>query len=183
MSTKKAKPLVREEYLTIKVEEFDLTVETAINSEARKRHPEDDSMSLFRYGASIDLMGTCISPTKRANESYRISINKSPPGRIDFDATLRDVHVKGDDGLPKFRKSRGELLPVYDIPWGLGLLTRKRGPTNWEGWIRVLEPTLTQILIVLNHNRPLYLRIRERRIDRTRCIDGLSLHTSDPTDE
>ena len=184
MQKKKSKPVVREEYLTIKIEDFNIMVETSINSEARRRRPESDSVNLFRDGPFIEITGDCTSPADRANERYRIAIFKNANGVIDFDAKIRDVHVIDKDGLPKYRKAGGRLLPVYDIPEGFAVISRKRGPVNWDGGLWMPNETITQLLIVLTRmQHPLYLRIHERKIDRTHWLDGLSLHTSDPTDE
>ena len=83
----------------------------------------------------------------------------------------------------KYRKVSGRSLPVYDIPEGLGLLDKDRGTRNWNGWLWVPEQTLTQMLILLTNVKPLYLEIHERKVKRTRWINGLRVQTTDPNEE
>ena len=98
-----------------------------------------------------------------------------------FDTKLRDVHVREEDGSPKYQKVKGQLLPVYNLPAGLGLLQRKRGPINWDGWIWAPEPMITQMLVLLGTVRPIFLHVQEHKLDRTRWIEGLTLQTTDPS--
>ena len=125
MSKKKAKPV--EEYLTLNVEDFSVDVSTAINPEARKPSQEDDSVDLYDYGSFIQINGICTSPEDHVNQRYGIVVLRNRPHAVDFDAKLRDVCVRGQDGAPKFHERRGRLLPVYDVPPGFTLLNKNRG--------------------------------------------------------
>ena len=183
MTQKRRKPRVQYELLTLQAEDYSVTVNASISYRAREQRPESDKIPLYSFGHTIEIVGTCTSPDERAGETYRIIMEPPESDEHTFDTTLSDVQVKDENGLAKHRKVRGQLVPVYDIPEGLGSLGRKRGPINWEGTVWLPEPTLMQTMIVLTNRQPLYLQIYERKIDRTRWIDGLTLRTTDPRED
>ncbi len=65
----------------------------------------------------------------------------------------------------------------------MGLLQTVRGEPSWSGWLWVSEETVSQMLTLLTGRSPLYLAIHERKVDRTRWINGLCLQTTDPAEE
>ena len=180
MSQKRRKPRVQYELLTLQVEDYSVTVNATISYQAREPRPKSDKIRLYSFGHTIEIVGTCTAPDERARETYRIIMEPPVGDEPPFDATLSDVRVKDDNGLVKHRKVQGQVVPVYDIPEGLGLLGRKRGPIKWEGSVWLPEPTLMQTMIVLANKHPLYLQIHERKIDRMRWINGLTLQTTNP---
>jgi hypothetical protein len=183
MSPRKVTPKVQDEYLTIAVEEYSASIGASINSEVRRTRPESDQVPIFRFVSSIEIKGTCTAPDDRAKQTYQVTIYPPPAYEHKLDAKLEDVHVRDEHGSPRYQKVRGQLLPVYDLPFGLGLLHRKRGAIMWDGWIWTPEPMITQMLVLLGNVRPLYLHLHERKIDRTCCIDGLTLRTTDPRED
>ena len=183
MTRKKIKPVAQYSYLTIIVDKFSAAVNMSVNDQARERRQQNDNVSLYSFSCSVEIHGTCTYPPERVQENYRIDISTKPQSQIDFDAKLKDTRVMDEDGSFKYRKVRGRSLPVYDIPEGLGLLDKDRGTRNWNGWLWVPEQTLTQMLILLTNVKPLYLEIHERKIKRTRWINGLRVQTTDPNEE
>jgi hypothetical protein len=180
MQTKKTKPVVRQEYLTLKVEDFSVEVSTAVNPEARKPSQEDDSVDLYDYGSFIQITAICTSPEDHVNQRFGITVLRNRPHAVDFDATLRNVRLRDQDGTPTYRERRGRPLPLYDIPPGFTLLNRRRGTVDWEGAVWMPEQTITQLLMVLMPRKPLYLQIVVRTIDRERWLDSVTVQTSDP---
>ena len=96
---------------------------------------------------------------------------------------VKDIHTRDATNAPQYRKHRGELYPVYDLPAGLGLIEQRRGENIWAGWVLVELKVVTDMLILLGQNQPSYLSINERKIGRHRWIWHLSLHTTDPAAE
>jgi len=182
MPRKKIKSVDQYAFLTINVDKFSTAVNTSISGQARERHQDNDNVSLYSFGCSAEIQGTCTYPPERVDENYRIDISTKPQSQLDFDAKLKDTRVRDEHGSFKYRKMRGRSLPVYDIPEGLGLLDKERGTNNWSGWLWVPEQTLTQMLILLTNVKPLYLEIHERKIERTRWINGITLQTIDPNE-
>ena len=183
MTRKKIKPVDQYAFLTISVDKFSAAVNTSINGQARERHQHNDNVSLYSFGCSVEIQGTCTYPPERVHESYRIDISTNPQSQLDFDAKLKDTRVRDEDGSFKYRKVRGRSLPVYDIPEGLGLLDKERGTTNWNGWLWVPEQTLTQMLILLTNVKRLSLEGHERKIGRRHWINELRLQMTDPNEE
>ena len=183
MTRKKIKPVDQYAFMTINVDKFSAAVNMSVNGQARERPQDNDNVSLYSFSCSAEIQGTCTYPPERVHENYRIDISARSPGELKFDAKLTNVHVRDEDGSLKYRKLRGRSLPVYDIPEGLGLLDKERGTRNWNGWLWVPEHTLTQMLILLTNVKPLYLEIHERKIERTRWINGVSLQMTDPNEE
>lgn len=95
-------------------------------------------------------------------------------------AKLSGRHMMDDDGARKYRKVRGEEIPVYDVPDGLGLIEKVRGEKRWSGFCWVSPGTVSDMLALLPHVHPLYISIHERKVGRTRWINGLSLQMSHP---
>ena len=183
MTRKKIKPVDQYAFLTISVDKFSAAVNTSINGQARERHQHNDNVSLYSFGCSVEIQGTCTYPPERVHESYRIDISTNPQSQLDFDAKLKDTRVRDEDGSFTYRKVRGRSLPVYDIPEGLGLLDKERGTTNWNGWLWVPEQTLTQMLILLTNVKRLSLEGHERKIGRRHWINELRLQMTDPNEE
>jgi hypothetical protein len=71
-------------------------------------------------------------------------------------------------------------VPVYDVPDGLGLIQKIRNKKEWTGFCWVSPGTVSDMLLLLPHVRPLYISIHERKVGRTRWINGLSLQMSHP---
>ena len=183
MTRKKIKPVDQYAFLTINVDKFSSAVNMSVNGQARDRRQDNDNVSLYSFGCDVEIQGTCTYPPERVHENYRIDISTKPQSQLDFDAKLKDTRVRDEDGSFKYHKVRGRFLPVYDIPEGLGLLDKERGTTNWNGWLWVPEQTLTQMLILLTNVKPLYLEVHERKIGRTRWINGVRLQMTDPNEE
>jgi len=183
MPKKKSKPTESYALLTVKVDRFSVAVNATVNAIARETHWDNGRLNVFSFGSSLEIEGTCSYPEERAGDNVQVEISGSPPGEIDFDAKLGDVHARDERGTLMYRRQRGRDVPVYDIPNGLGLLHRERGTTNWHGWAWLPEQVITQMLILLTNVRPLFLEIHERTVGRKHWINGLTLQTTDPNEE
>ena len=92
----------------------------------------------------------------------------------ELDTRLSDYHVRDEHGIPKYRKSRGKEIAVYDLPKGMGLLQTVRGEPRWSGWLWVPEETVSQMLTLLTGRSPLYLAIHGEKwiepVGSTGCV-------------
>ena len=86
-------------------------------------------------------------------------------------------------GAHKYRKVRGNMVPVYDIPKDIGFLDKVRGGKAWSGAVWVAPQTTTDMLAVLPSVRPLYLALHELKIERRRFVSSLTLQTTHPAEE
>jgi len=183
MARKKKRAVEQYTYLSVRVDEYSAHVSASLNHEACDPRQYNDKVRIYQFGSTLEIQGICTYPDDRMNEKYRITVHGQQSGEGNLDARLADYHIRDEDGLPKYRKLRGQSVPVYDIPNGLGLLQKERGTRDWNGWIWVPEQTVAQMLTLIATIRPLYVRIDERKIERTHWIRGLTLQTTDPADE
>jgi hypothetical protein len=104
------------------------------------------------------------------------------PSRHVF-AKLKDIQVKGKYGTPKYREYRGGSIPVYREPPGLGLIDKVRGEPRWTAWANVAPRLVSDMLVLVSSQRDFYLAIDERKVGRSRWVDGVGLQTSDPAED
>ena len=167
----------------VKVESYDARVEADINIEAKdpKYAIElDDRDPVYKYITRLTIVGTATYPEDRAGQRFEVTVfgDESPSRRV-F-ATLKDIHERGEYGQPLYRQYRGQDLPVFRKPPGLGLLDKVRGESRWTAWLNVAARLVSDMLVLLGTKRDLYLAIEERKIGRTRWVDGVGLQTTDP---
>ena len=180
MAPRKKKSSVTYELLSIPLSGYRASVDASVNPYARdKRHHYRDP-KIYQFLTSVELEGVCDYPEERSGESYVISVHGWETEEGKFEARLSGRHVTDEDGTRKYRKVRGEEIPVYDVPEGLGLIEKVRGEKRWTGFCWVSPRTVSDMLLLLPHVSPLYIAIHERKVGRTRWINALSLQMSHP---
>lgn len=176
MPRKKSKAQKHEySFLTINITGYKAAISAAINYEIcdpRRCHGDE---KVYRFDTRLEIEGCCTYPEEREGGEYAITIHGSECCAGQFAATLKDCRVIGDDRLPMYTKVRGKDVPVYDVPKDIGMLDRQRGTRNWNGWLWVSPRTVSDMLALLPHIRPLYLGIHELREGRNHWIHGLTL--------
>ena len=91
--------------------------------------------------------------------------------------------MRDHNRVPKYRKYRGQEIPVYAPPKGIGRIDKMRGEARWTGALFVPPRYVTDLLILLGHTRKLFMGIDEKKIERVRWIQHFSVQTSDPADD
>lgn len=170
----------------VKVESYDARVEADINIEAKDPRYAinlDDRDPVYKYVTRLTIFGAATYPEDRAGQRFEVTVfgDESPSRRV-F-ATLKDIHERGEYGQPLYRQYRGQDLPVFRKPPGLGLLDKVRGEPRWTAWLNVAARLVSDMLVLLGTERDLYLAIEERKIGRTRWVDGICLQTTDPAED
>ncbi len=168
------------ELLSIEVNDFNAHVDAAINYEVfDKRYAYDDT-PIYRFHNDIEIIGECDYPEERANCFYTINITSNGNNSSKFHSQLKDFHEQDDNYQPKYRKRKGELIPIYNPPKGIGYI-EKRGGNNWYCYVSVTPQTITDMITLLSsHVRPLYLAIHEAKEGRRRIIRGITLQMKHP---
>jgi len=179
----KKKPAVEYSLLSIPLDSYRASVDASINHQARDKRDHYADPRIYSFGSSLELEGTCDYPEERSGDKYTISVHGWETEEGQFGARLSDRHMLDEDGTRKYRKVRGEEVPVYDVPEGIGLIEKVRGERAWSGFCWVSPQTVSDMLILLPHVRPLYISIQERKVGRTRWINELSLQMSHPAFE
>lgn len=183
---KKAAPEPVITRLGLRLEASEVRVDAGVNIDAR--HPkyalsfnEDDPV--YTYITRLTLRGTVTSPPERAGDQYEVAVSGDEAPSRHVSPTLKQLQERDEFGSPKYRDYRGGSIPVYRTIPGLGLVNKARGEAAWYGWVNVSARVVSDMLVLLNSGRTLYLAIEERREGRTRWIDGVGLQTSDPAED
>jgi hypothetical protein len=149
MAPRKKTPSVEYELLSIPLSGFGASVDASVNPYARdKRHHYADP-KIYSFGTSLELEGVCDYPEERSGDRYFISVHGWETEEGKFESRLSDRHVMDDDGTWKYRKVRGEEIPVYDVPEGIGLIEKVRGEKRWSGFCCVSPGTVSDMLTLL----------------------------------
>ena len=183
MAKRKKPPAVTYELLSIELVSYKASVDATINPDTRDKRDHHADPKIYSFGSSVELEGICDYPDERSGQSYVISVHGWETEEGQFEARLSDRHTWDEDGEPVYRRIRGEEVPVYDVPDGIGFIEKVRGEKRWTGFCWVSPGTVSDMLALLPHVRPLYISIHERKIGRTRWINGLTLQMSHPAFE
>ncbi len=142
-----------------------------------------DRIAYKGFDSNLEIAGICTYPEERLGQRFSITVRGNQPDQGDLNVRLQEFHVNDKNGDPKYRKLRGYDRPVYDVPKRVGLLEKVRGENSWHGWICVPEITVAVMLTLLERRRPVFVEMHERRVERNRWINGVTLQTADPAYE
>lgn len=181
MVRRKIKPKMTYEQLGLKIRHFDARVDASTNYEARDKRCFYKDPKVFAFYTSIEIEGMYTYPENRVDQPFMITIYGSEIHEGEHERTLSEYQERDDDGQLKYRKVRGELTPIYKVPESIGYLECRK--QRWSGVAWVTPPTVTNMLTLLPHVRPLYISISEVKEGRHRRIRALSLQTIDPAIE
>jgi hypothetical protein len=170
-------------HLAIRVEGFDARAEAGLHIDLLSSRPvfatKDDLV--FPASTKLILRGRSTYPEERAGDAYEITLWGEKSGRAKL--TLKDIHVHDDHHVPLYRKYRDEEVPVYEVPSGLATLERRRADRVWQAWITDEPRLVSDMLLLLRLERPLFLAMHEMKVERRRWIRSISLQTTDPSQE
>jgi hypothetical protein len=183
MTRRQPKAAQEHTHLAIRVESYSARVNAGINpalygNSLRDIFPED---FVVESSLGLEVRGVCTYPPPRADQKFELSVRTENASRVA--QRVKDIHTRDATNAPQYRKHRGELYPVYDLPAGLGLIEQRRGENIWAGWVFAEPKVVTDMLILLGQNQPSYLSINERKIERHRWIWHMSVQTDDPAAE
>lgn len=189
MSRKKGKRAkIHEQYtfVSIHVESYEVSLDASVNSAVYSPQYTwslNDGSPLYEFKTYLTIRGICISPKERAGEIYDLTMYSADLKASRINATLEDAQKRDEFGSPQYRTYRGKQIPVYDPPKGLSIVEKVRGQPRWTSWLPVQSNFATDLLTLLDHQRPLFLAINERKVERTRWLQHLSIQTTNPEEE
>lgn len=183
---KRANALEEYAHLALRIDDYKARVETSINHYAHGpqyafRDTEDEP--LIHFLANLEIIATCVYPDERAGDTYELTIYGDDHPESQTLWKLKDVQVVDEHYSRKYREYRGNRIPVYHPPKGIGMLDKSRGEPHWHGTIWAQPRYITDLLIVLGHSKRLYLGVRARMIERHRWIQSVSVQTTNPADD
>lgn len=184
----KAPRKLKEEHsqIAIRVDHYDVRAAAGVNPvayDARYGIHLDEDDPLYEFDTHLDISGTSISPDSRAGETYDLALygDDSPSGLANL--PLKAMHERDEHDARKYRTYRGRAIPLYRAPPGLATLEKIRGQPRWRVWLSARPRFVSDVLLILGQNRPVYLTIHERKVDRQRWVQNLSIQTNDPEGE
>ena len=181
MTRRQPTPAQEHTHLAIRVASYSASVSAGINPSLYGNKPRDIASEdlVLESSMSLEVRGVCTYPPPRDDHQFEITIHTENPARTG--QRVKDIHRKDENNVRQYRKNRGELYPVYDLPSGLGLIEQRRSEKVWAGWVFVEPKVATDMLMLLGQTRQSYLSINERKIERHRWIWHITLQTTDPT--
>lgn len=180
------KPQDERTRLCLRIEDYRARAEAEINHHAhgpQYAFRDTQEEPLYEFQTHLEIFATCHDPEDRAGDRYQLTVytETSPESSIYW--KLRDVQAVNEHHSPQYREYRGKSIPVYVPPKGMGMLEKERGEPVWHGAIWAQPRYVNDLLVLLSHDRQLYLLIDERKIERQCWIQGVSLQTTDPAEE
>ena len=167
----------------IKVDSFQARIGASINYEVRDKHHYRDDAMVHDFSSALEIEGEEVYSDDDSRMKYEFTVYGSEPSHQPFSLTLDDCHVRDEDSTRQYRKVRGRQEPIYDVPKGIGHLERQRGKNAWLGWLWVNPETVSQMLSLMPHVKPLYIEVHRLKIDRQYWIVGFTLQSNDPSEE
>lgn len=173
-------------FLGLRLDDYKVRATAGINHYAYDPkyawHDTDDE-PLYEFETHLELSGDCIYPEERAGDRYALTIYAEVSPASSIYRKLKDIHVVDEHRVRKYRKYRDRQIPIYAPPKGMGMLEKERGEPAWHGAIWVQPRYVNDLLVLLKHERQLFVSISERKIERQRWIRGVSVQTSHPEED
>jgi hypothetical protein len=190
MSHKRKRPKKSDEqhsHIVIRLESYEAGVEARVNHYAYAPQYAwnlDDDDPVYEFTNRIVITGISTYPPERQGDYFEITIRGTGSASQRLNAKLKDIHARDQYGSPKYRGYRGRQIPIYEPPKGLGLIDKVRGERRWTAWLFVTPRFNNDLLVLLGHQRNLFLSLHERKVERSRWVQGMILQTGDhPTEE
>lgn len=177
--TPRAKTSVHE-HLALQLTGWNARVAAGLNPDVWETRQHHDGMPVYEFGSSVELSAVCVGPPDRVHEAYRLSVHGSERHAGEFAQKLGAFQARDEQDQPRERRVRGQLVPVYEPPKGIGFIQRIPRSRDWTGFAWVPPRVLTDMLALLPNAAPLYVGLHEVRIARNRWVAGLTLQTVDP---
>lgn len=184
MSKKTSKKTSKEEheFITVEVTKYSASVNSSLNYELANLDKCDTDAKVYIYETNLEIEGCCTYPDKLKNLTFFITLFGTDRKYDDLFLKLKDFHAIDDKWNRVYKKVKGKEVPVYDLPDGIGYIEKRRGTNIWAGAAWVLPRTVTDMLTLLPHVRPLYLEIHALKKDRFYKMRSLYLQTNNPVD-
>ena len=185
MARKRKRPEDLHTYLSIVIEKFSVRSEASLNTNLVLDRPifYDLEDPAHHFTTSLEVCGFCNSPKDREGDQYVFNFRGGDIYAGELDATLKDFQALDEHGAPVYKKYRRELIPVFTKPRGIATLDKRRGEGIWDAWITVKQSLVHDMLVTLTHIKPVYIAVHEKKEDRRRWVQSISLQSTNPEEE
>lgn len=171
--------------IAMRVDTYEVETNASLNFSLKLADPQflHEEDPVFCRETTLELFGVVLFPTARAGDEFRITLRGGNDGSGWLGLTIKDVQKRDEHGSPIFRQRRGKSVPVYEPPLGIAVLEKERGKSAWTAWVTIQPELARDMLVMLVHHKPLFLVIRERKVERRRWIESIALRTQEPEPE
>lgn len=182
---KKKSDVEEHTYIAIRLDGYEVSADASVNMNLRTFPPlfVDEDDPVLEYVTSLEITGISTYPDERAGEVYKITIRGDEKYVSEKLLSLKDMQARDESRIPIYKAYRGEDYPVYNKFPGITTLNKRRGEKLWDAWVRLSPRLVSDMLVILSGDRPLYMSIHERKANRKRWIESISLQTTNPEDE
>lgn len=188
MAAKKRRSKKRKEseyaFLAIAVDNYEARTEAGLNLSllGSSRYFIDDE-PVYSFDTDLDISGVCTYPDERAGDRYEISLRASTTTPRSLRLKIKELQKRDKDGFHVFRKYKDGSYPVYDEPSPVAYLEKVRGEPRWTVWVQVAPQMVSDSLAMLSGSKSVYVSLHERKEDRKRKVQSLTVQTTDPAEE
>jgi len=171
--------------LAIEVDDYEVRTDAGINLHLLGSMQDllDDEDPVYSFNTELEISGICTYPEERAGDRYDVSLHSSTATPYKLQLKIKDLHKRDKYNSPIYRKYRGVSRAVYEEPYALSYLEKVRGEPRFRVWMQVAPQMVTDSLILLTSKNQSYVSIHERKKNRKRHVQNLSVQSTNPADE
>lgn len=172
--------------IAIRVDHHDVFVSAGLNLDLVA--PEyalnlDERDLALECVSRLVIRGTGIDPKSRVGHQFEFSISGDDAPSKGVALTLKDKQLRDEYGVPKYRAYREREIPMYRDSDGIALLSKTRGQNLWAAWINVAPVVVSDMMVLLQTDRQMFISMHEFKEGRNRWIRRIEVQTSDPLTE
>ena len=167
------------------IDTYDVETHASINNDmdAAFREFADDEAPVFTFETDLTIRATCTEPTARKGHAIELTLLSPAHLSRRLRYRIKQFRKTDDDGTPIYKKYRDGEFPVYEKPPGIARIDKVRGEDQWPIWMQVAPQMTSDTLLTLASGKQVWLWFQEKKEDRQRWVEYLSVQTKAPEEE
>lgn len=165
--------------LFVEVERFDSAVMAHVNTEVWQPRSHTPETPIFDFGSEASITGHIYYPPEVEGWRYDLHVYGDSL-RDQASEVLGDTPLRNTDGEPRLVRRGGLKVPAFDSNHSLGFVNKIRGEEGYAATVWVPRSVAADMLGELRSDRPSFLSIHERKVDRSRFVVGVTISSSRP---
>jgi hypothetical protein len=187
MSRKKSSRKKLEEWNSfgLRALDYNINFEWGFNSTIFDKRFRSDDSPVYESHQYLNLSCVVLWPEEQSGDVYYLRLSEplkdwffGPP--TDFGVKLGEFPARAKKGNRKYRKFKGEDIPLYDPPYQIGMIEKNRG--QFYASASVETEILSRMINLALSGKTIYVHLREilkpkpSGRGKNRWITGVSLH-------
>jgi hypothetical protein len=170
-------------FICAKIVRHDVTINSSINHKIRANKDPDRDEKIYTADTTLKIEATCNYPDECMDYKCSISVFGEEQYKDQFSSVLKDYHKIDEKWNRVYKKTPKGEVPIYEIPSGIGYLSKHTKDKFWNGAVWVQPEITTDMLILLSHATPLYIELHVQKAARNNWhVIGFSLKTENPAE-